>query len=117
LVLTLERGRWPTRLKFLSDAPKAALADPGPALSGTATLSATATAIKGRTVASVAFEYSEAGANAWIQLASVSAPPFSAQLDTSSLAPGRYDLRVVVTDSAGVSAVSPTLTRQVQGRA
>jgi hypothetical protein len=57
----------------------------------------------------VEFEDSPAGANRWQVIATVTAAPFTTQLDTSTLAPGPYDLRAVATDSAGLSAVSRTL--------
>jgi hypothetical protein len=42
-------------------------------------------------------------------IATVTARPFTTQFDTSTLQPGSYDLRVIATDSAGVSAVSQTV--------
>jgi hypothetical protein len=109
LELPLKRADWPTKLRFLSDAPTVTLANPGSRISGSVTLGASASAIKGRHVTSVAFEDSPAGANRWQVIATVTAAPFKTQFDTSTLAPGSYDLRAVATDSAGVSAVSPTL--------
>jgi hypothetical protein len=89
---------------------------PAGTLTGKVALAATASAIHGRTVASVRFDYAPAGTSTWTSIGTATAAPFSVQLDTSGLATGPYDFRAVVTDSAGVSAVSKVVSgRQVQG--
>src|SRR5262249_28859561 len=77
LVLKLKRTAWPTRLAFITDLPKVVLADPGQTLTGTVQLSATATAIKGRTIASVRFEYAPTGTTTWTPIGTVTAAPFA----------------------------------------
>jgi hypothetical protein len=115
LVLPLTRKHWPTGIQFLTDTPTVLLADPGASLTGVVKLTATASAIKGRTIASVRFDYSPTGANTWEAIATVTSAPFTTTLDTSTLAPGGYDFRAVATDSAGVAAVTKVLTnRQVR---
>src|SRR5262249_55642852 len=56
--------------------------------------------------ASVAFQRSPAGAGTWTTVSTDTASPFSASLDTTALADGLYDLRLVATDGAGNSTVS-----------
>jgi len=115
LVLEITRKTWPTKLEFVTDTPTGMLANPGPVLSGTVTLRATARAIDGRKVRSVRFEYSVTGADAWTTIATAGVRPFSIRFDTSSVQPGSYDLRAVITDSAGVSGVTPVLgNRRIQ---
>jgi hypothetical protein len=114
-VLELTRAKWPTKLAFLTDLPTVALSNPGTVLTGDVNLAATAAAIKGRSVKSVAFEYSPHGANNWAVIATTTGAPFTASFDTTGVPNGAYDLEAVVTDSAGTSAVSPVLTnREIQ---
>jgi hypothetical protein len=113
LVLNLTRADWPTRLAFLTDTPKVSLVSPGSSLSGTVALRATASAIKGRSIASVRFDESAAGKNAWTAIATLTAAPFTTPFDTTKVAPGAYDFRAVVVDSAGSTAVSAVRTARV----
>jgi hypothetical protein len=115
LVVALRRSEWPTGLRFTTDSPTVKLANPGATLSGTTTLSATAAAIRGRSVASVRFDYAVAASNAWVTIGTATAPPFRVPFDTSKLAAGYYDLRAVATDSAGVVAVSNEIPRRQVG--
>src|SRR5262249_34230903 len=94
-------------------APVAQLNDPGAVLKGTVTLTATVTPSAGRTVSSVLFEQSAAAAGQWSPIATVTTPPYTAALDTTSLTDGSYDFRVTATDSAGETGSSPTLTRPI----
>ncbi|MGI8607415.1 MAG: Ig-like domain-containing protein [Gaiellaceae bacterium] len=80
-------------------APTVTLADPGATLSGTVNLTATAT-----DAVAVVFAYRATGAPAWTDLATDSAPPWSASFATNSLANGTYDLRATASDSVGNSA-------------
>jgi hypothetical protein len=115
LVLKLTRAKWPTSLVFLTDTPKVTLADPGPNLTGTVNLSATASAIAGRRIAQVSFQYSPAGANIWLPIGTASAAPFAVPFDTTTVANGAYDLRAIATDSNGTSAISAVVSgRRVQ---
>src|SRR5262249_45307483 len=108
LVLKLSRAHWPTGLSFLTDTPQISLQVPPGTLTGKITLAATVAAIHGRTIASVRFDYAPSGTSTWTSIGTVTAAPFSIQLDTSTLESGAYDFRAVVTDSAGVSALSKT---------
>jgi hypothetical protein len=115
LVVKLSRAHWPTGLSFLTDTPTISLHVPSGTLTGGATLTTTASAIPGRKVASVRFDYAPAGTNSWISIGTVAASPFSIELDTAGLASGPYEFRAVVTDSAGIAAVSKTISGRVQG--
>jgi hypothetical protein len=112
LKLKLVRSKWPTKLSFVTDSPSVTLLDPGPSLHGTVTLRATASAIKGRKVASIRFDYASRGTDAWSEIGTAAASPYSVSWDTTSVPSGSYDLRAVVTDSAGVSAISKIVTKQ-----
>lgn len=80
--------------------PSATLVDPGSPITGTVTLTATATdATSG--VVSVRFERSPAGAGTWSALCTATAAPYTCAWDTRTVADGLYDLRVVATDAAG----------------
>src|SRR5262249_14749804 len=100
LAVKITRKTWPTKLEFVTDMPTGTLVNPGAVLSGVVTLRATGAGIRGRTINSVRFEYSPAGTDAWTTIATATAIPFSVQFDTSSVKPGSYDLRAVLTDSA-----------------
>jgi hypothetical protein len=83
--------------------PTAALVDPGAILRGTVDLAANASdAASG--IGSLTYQVSPADANQWTDVA--------AHWDTTSVADGFYDLRVVVTDRAGNATVSAA----VEGR-
>ncbi|MGH3015577.1 MAG: PASTA domain-containing protein, partial [Gaiellaceae bacterium] len=81
-------------------APGATMDDPGAYLRATVSLTSS-TSDAGSGVASVAYQRSAAGAGAWA--------PVAASWDTTSVADGLYDLRVVVTDNAGNSTTSATV--------
>jgi hypothetical protein len=115
LVVKLSRAHWPTGLSFLTDTPSISLHVPPGTLTAKVTLTTTASAIPGRKVASVRFDYAPAGTNSWISIGTVTAAPFSIQLDTAGLASGPYDFRAVATDSTGVAALSKTVSARVQG--
>src|SRR5262249_53139858 len=118
LPLKLQRKHWPTGIKFLTDTPTVKLTLPPGTLSGSVPLSATASAIKGRKVASVRFDYTPTGADTWTAIGTADAAPFSVKLDTANVKSGGYDFRAVVTDSAGVAAVSAVAkNRLIQGGA
>jgi hypothetical protein len=78
-------------------APGAALDDPGAYLRATVSLTST-TSDAGSGVASAAYQRSPAGAGAWT--------PVASSWDTTAVADGLYDLRVIVTDNAGNSTTS-----------
>jgi hypothetical protein len=81
--------------------PSATMNDPGAYLRGTVTL----TSMSGGTgsgVVSVTYQLSPAGAGSWT--------PVAASWNTTGVADGLYDLRVVVTDDAGNSTISVPVT-------
>jgi len=83
--------------------PTATMNDPGANLRGTVTLSST-TGDAGSGVATVAYQRSPAGAGTW-----TSTP---ASWNTTGVADGLYDLRVVVTDNAGNSTTSAAVANR-----
>ena len=88
-------------------APIAAITEPVDGSSVRGSLRVSASVVDaGSGVASAVLQRSLAGAGAWTTLATVTASPFQAAWDTTSVADGGYDLRVVATDVAGNSAVS-----------
>lgn len=91
--------------------PAVAIANPGSPLRGTVTLSATATDRDG--VATVAFQRSPAGANAWTTISTDASAPYSAPFDTTAVGDGSYDLRAVATDNVGQTAFSTVAARIV----
>jgi hypothetical protein len=94
-----------------SSVPSVSLAAPEQALSGTVTLTATATPTAGQIVTSVAIEWSPAGTDQWHTIATLDAPPYTTQFDTTKLPNGSYDLRAQATDSGGETGTSSVLTR------
>jgi len=80
--------------------PTASLADPGAALNAGVTLTGSATDA-GSGVASVDFQRAPAGSGSWTSLGTDTSDPYSAAFDTTAVADGLYDLRVIVTDLAG----------------
>jgi Bacterial Ig domain len=64
----------------------------------------------GSGVSSVTFQQRAAGTTAWTPISTDTDAPWSATWDTSGLADGDYQLRVVSTDAAGNSAPSPFRT-------
>src|SRR5439155_15822940 len=90
--------------------PLAVMVDPGTNLLGTVNLTSVASDIGGSGVASVAYQYSPAGTSSW-----TSTP---AAWNTTLLADGLYDVRVVATDNAGNQAVSAAIgSRRVDNTA
>jgi hypothetical protein len=75
-------------------------------ISGKVQLIATASAIRGRRVASVRFDYTPHLTSFWQTIGTATRRPYAITFDTSTVKPGEYDLRAVVTDNFGVSADS-----------
>jgi hypothetical protein len=101
---------------FDSTPPAVTLADPGALLSGTVTLTATATdATSG--VADVRFLTSPAGGETWTERCADATAPYVCELDTRTLADGRYDLRAEAIDAAGNAQVSVVTDRRVDNSA
>lgn len=88
-----------------TDPTAATLNDPGTTLSGTETLSGTATDA-GSGIASLRFEYAPAGTGSWSTACSAGAAPYSCSWTTTGVADGLYDLRSVATDVAGNTLTS-----------
>src|SRR5262249_44745562 len=82
--------------------PVPTLGDPGANLSGTVTLTATSDPDTG----SVDFQRADAGSGIWTTIATDTTTPFSTSLDTTTLADGLYDFRVVATDGIGNTGTS-----------
>jgi len=101
------------RTIVLDNPPVPTLDDPGANVSGTVTL----TASSQPDTAQVVFEQSPAGAGIWTQIATDVVAPFSADLDTSGLLDGSYDLRAVATDGGGFGGTSSLRTSRVDNTA
>ncbi|HZQ04091.1 MAG TPA: Ig-like domain-containing protein, partial [Gaiellaceae bacterium] len=99
-----------TNVRVDNTAPATSLTDPGANLSSTATLAATGTDTGGSGVASVAFQYSPAGAGTWTTISTDATSPYSASWNTSGVGDGLYDLRTVATDNAGNQTPSTVVT-------
>ncbi len=92
-----------------STGPGVTLADPGAVLSGTVGLTASTSGGATR----VSFGVSPAGSGTWTEIASDTSSPFAADIDTSALADGLYDLRAVGYDSLG-NASTPSVRANVR---
>ncbi|WP_345800902.1 Ig-like domain-containing protein [Microbacterium sp. AZCO] len=94
-------------------APTATMADPGTPLSGTVTLSATASdALSG--VAKVVIQYAPNGSSTWVDACTLTATPYSCRFATTALPAGFYSFRALATDQAGnVGTPSVVSGRQV----
>ena len=86
----------------------AALTDPGTPLTRTVTLTTTASDARSG-IASVRFERAPAGGSTWTPICTDTSSPYSCAFDTTALADGSYDLRVVATDVAGNAKTSATV--------
>ena len=86
-------------------APTVTLDDPGSPISGLTTLSATVND-GGSGVTSVTFQRAVSGHSTWSTVGSANAAPWQVDWDTTGVADGTYDLRVVATDAAGNSTTS-----------
>ena len=83
--------------------PTPTLADPGQYLNGTISLSASSDP----DTSQVDFERRAAGGGSWVTIASDTTTPWSTSLDTTALADGLYDFRVIATDATGHTGTSP----------
>ena len=82
--------------------PTGSLTDPGSPLAGTVTLNGTREPTRTRRSRSVLFQRSPADAGTWTDIGTATRPRrYSVSFDTTGVADGLYDLRVVVTDAAG----------------
>jgi hypothetical protein len=93
--------------------PSAAINNPGSALNGTVTLTATVSDA-GSGISTVTFQYSKASTDTWTTIGMDASAPYGAAWDTLTVNDGRYDLRVIAIDAAGNSKISAVLkNRQV----
>jgi hypothetical protein len=93
-------------------APATTLTDPGTPLTGTKTLTATATDA-GSGLASIAIQYRPSGGSSWTTICAAT----SCSLNTATLADGSYDLRSLATDAAGNTSTSVVSARTVDNTA
>lgn len=84
------------------------LADPGPYLGGTVTLTASANSTAG--VTSVRIQRMPSGASTWVDVCTDTTTPYSCAWDTTTVADGSYDLRAVLLDGTGRTTVSVVVT-------
>ena len=97
-------------------APTATTNDPGSPLTGTVTVSGTASD-GGSGLSAVALQY-RSSTGSWTDICSATTSPISCSWSTAALADGLYDLRTVATDAAGNSQVSnPVYNRRVDSTA
>ena len=82
--------------------------DPGAFLSGTATLSATASSTAG--VTSVRIDRAPSGTTTWSPVCTDTTAPYSCSWDTTTVADGLYDFRAVLVDGKGVTTTSTTVS-------
>lgn len=85
-----------------------AVEDPGAFLSGTVPVTASASSTAG--VASVRLEYAAAETTSWVTLCVATTAPYTCSWNTTAVPDGLYDLRATLTDSAGRTTTSATLT-------
>ena len=71
----------------------------------------------GSGVASASFQRSPSGTGSWTTIASDTTSPYGVAWDTSAVADGSYDLRVVSTDTAGNSRASAAVSVSVDNTA
>src|SRR5215218_8698318 len=97
-------------------APSPTTSDPGSPLTGTVSVTSTATET-GSGLASHTLQY-RATAGAWVDVCTSTTAAMTCSWNTSGLADGLYDLRTVATDAAGNSAISaPVFNRRVDNTA
>ena len=95
----------PVTVNVDNHAPTPTVNNPGAAVSGTPTISATSDA----DTATVEFEYRLQGGSSWTSIGTVG-PPFSIGFNTGSLTDGTYELHAIATDQAGHTGTSPIVT-------
>jgi hypothetical protein len=92
--------------------PAVTMTDPGTPLSGTLTLSATASDA-GSGIGSVALQYAPNGSSTWTTICTPTQAPFACRFNTTPLARGSYSLRAIATDLAGNSVTSSIITNRM----
>jgi chitinase len=91
------------------------LADPGATLTGTVSLSATASSDRG--IASVLIQAAPAGTTEWVSVCTDNSFPYSCSWNTTTMADASYDLRATATDTAGYSKTATVSNRNVDNYA
>jgi len=97
--------------------PTVSLHDPGAAIRGVVSVSATAEDTYGTGVASVRVQRALAGSGAWVNVCTTTTAPYSCNFDTTALANDYYDLRAVATDAAGYIASDDVADVQIDNLA
>lgn len=82
--------------------------DPGAYLSGTVSLTATASSTAG--VTSVRIDRAPSGTTTWTAVCTDTTSPYSCSWDTTTVADGLYDFRAVLVDGKGTTTTSSTVT-------
>jgi hypothetical protein len=96
--------------------PTVTMTSPGALVTGTATLTATASDARGR-VASVSIQRAPAAGGSWTSVCTATTAPYTCAWSTGAVADGAYELRAVATDDAGYSATSDSVTTRVANNA
>ncbi|MEX5271590.1 Ig-like domain-containing protein [Kocuria sabuli] len=96
-------------------APTVSLASPGSTVTGTVTLSATASDAESG-IAGVEIQYQPSAGGTWESICTVTASPYSCDWTTTTVTDGSYALRAVATDRAGYTAVSSSVGTLVANR-
>ena len=86
-------------------------------VTGSPTVSATATDTGGSGVISVAFEYRPSSGGIWSSACTTGTNPYSCAWNTTALADGAYDVRATATDAAGNTSSATTTNRIVDNTA
>jgi chitinase len=87
------------------------LTDPGTPLTGTVSLSATASSQRG--IASVKLQYAPTGTTDWVDICTDAVAPYGCSLDTTTLPDQGYDFQAIATDTAGYSKTAVVTNRVV----
>jgi hypothetical protein len=87
----------------------ATLADPGANISGTVSLSATATGASGG-LQSLTIQHRAPGTPTWTDLCTNATSPATCNLDTTLYPDGPHELRAVARDNSGAVAIAPVLS-------
>jgi hypothetical protein len=82
--------------------------DPGAYLSGTVTLTATASSTAG--VTSVRIDRAPSGTTTWTAVCTATTAPYTCSWNTTTVADGLYDFRAVLVDGKGLTTISSTVT-------
>jgi hypothetical protein len=91
------------------------LGDPGTPLSGTKTLTASASSERG--IDHVTFQSAPAGTSTWTDICTASAAPYTCTWSTAGVADGSRDVRAVAVDQAGYQRVAAVTARLVDNTA